>query len=381
MVSLVAFRHLTLANTAQGAMAGLITLGFHNGLIGACDILPKDALPEDKLRSLLSEMRELYPKSKLWLLEESRTALRDRRPDDAIELIAHGRKSQLKQVEALGQFEMSLDLMYVHRYADCATSFITCVGLNNWSHALYYYIAGTCHVELYRSTKLSNPTKAAEHAATADKHLHEVLSHTSKKRFMGRQLPFDVFTSRKIAKWDARAKSRGCSFVDAVGISPLLEMVYFWSGFGKMRVVDLEKSLEILTRAEENRETPLRLDSADDVDEYAILHLLRGVVLLNLGNIAEAKSALTEHVTSQTLAKLKLCEHADTWPIPCAHYEMAVCFWKEAGGEGGDRALLKRSSEHLVKVERAESFELEARIGLKVATARQTLKRAGIAAA
>lgn len=111
----------------NGAMAGLITLGFHNGAIAFCDILSKDALPEERLRSLLTEMRQIYPRSKLWLLEESRILSRERKLEEAVDLVTNGPKSSLKQVEALGLFETSLNLLYLHRYEECAESFIKCV--------------------------------------------------------------------------------------------------------------------------------------------------------------------------------------------------------------------------------------------------------------
>jgi len=111
----------------NGAMAGLITLGFHNGAIAFCDILPADALPEARLRGLLSEMRSIYPRSKLWLLEESRMLARDRKLEQAVDAVLNGPKSSLKQVEALGIFEMSLNFLYLHRYQECAESFIKCV--------------------------------------------------------------------------------------------------------------------------------------------------------------------------------------------------------------------------------------------------------------
>ena len=85
----------------NGAIAGLITLGFHNGAIAFCDILTQDALPRERLRTLLSEMRQLYPKSKLWLLEEARMLAGDRQLEKAVELMDQSGKSNLKQAEAL----------------------------------------------------------------------------------------------------------------------------------------------------------------------------------------------------------------------------------------------------------------------------------------
>lgn len=113
-------------NNINGAFAGLVLLGYYNGIVGFCDILPQTgvgAYPRDRCRALLAQMRSRYPKSRLWLLEEARMLAGDRRLDEAVELLNDHTKSQLKQVEALQWFERSLDCMYLHRYEDCSTSF------------------------------------------------------------------------------------------------------------------------------------------------------------------------------------------------------------------------------------------------------------------
>ncbi|KAF2765048.1 hypothetical protein EJ03DRAFT_331320 [Teratosphaeria nubilosa] len=362
------FRH-----NINGAIAGLVVLGFHNGAIAFCDILTRDALPTHRLKALLQQMRELYPDSKLWLLEESRMLAADRNVEKAVQVMNDGKKSPLKQVEALRIFERSLNYMYLHRYEECAASFIETVGVNNWSHALYYYIAGTCHVELYRLHKEQGPKKAEEHAAKAEKYLREVPSHLGKKKFMGRQLPFDTFVARKIAKWEHRTRTRGCKFVDAAGVSPVTEMAYFWSGFKRMNEHQLKVCLERLAWS-----TSQPMWAKEPGDERALLGLLQGTCLRFLGQVPQAKTLLSEQALSHDLAQLKTNDHPDTWPLPCAHYEMAVCFWEEAGHENGAQAMLQKCSEELAKVERWESFDLEARIGLKVATARETLMKCGI---
>ncbi|KAK3725143.1 Mitochondrial outer membrane protein iml2 [Vermiconidia calcicola] len=334
----------------NGAMAGLITLGFHNAALAFCDILSKDALPEARLDNLLTEMRELYPKSKLWLLEEVRMLARGRKLEEAVDRLATGPKSSLKQVEALGLFEMSLSCMYLHRYEDCAESFMKCVGMNNWGHALYYYIAGICYIELYRIHKTSDPAKAKEYAAKADKHLHEVPLQTGKKRLMAKQLPFDVFVGRKIQKWDARAKSQGCSFVDAVGVSPVVEMTYFWSGFMRMSPKHIQTSLERLAWSEDTKHNP-RWEK-ESADERAILSLMKAVCHRYLGDTDLALSTFTKDVLSWDLGQLKA-----------------------SGGEDGDAEYLRKCSEELTIVENWEAYDLDARIGLKIRTARETLKR------
>lgn len=358
----------------NGAMAGMIVLGFHNAALAFCDIISKDALPTARLRALLKDMREIYPNSKLWLLEEARMLSADRQLEKAVQLIVDGRKSSLKQIEALGVFEVSLSLMYMHRYQECADSFLKCVGMNSWSHALYYYIAGSCYVELYRKLDNRNSEEAKNYATLAEKHLKEATQHAGKKGFMGRKLPFDVFVSRKIAKWEARAKLKDCSFMDAVGVSPIVEMTYFWSGFRRMGDEHLRLSLERLVWSEQQAWW-----ANEAADEKAVLAFLRGTCQRFLGQVSEAKGTFTDHVFSYELAQLKTCDHADAWPLPVAHYEMAVCYWQEA--DSGDRgAALKKCSAQLKIVESWESYDLEARIGMKITTARETLRKEGVAA-
>jgi hypothetical protein len=358
----------------NGGMASLITLGFHNGAIAFCDILSADALPRERLTGLLKEMRQLYPKSKLWLLEEARELSADHQLQKAVDITAESDSpSPLKQVEALRTFERSLNLMYLHRYDECAASFLKCIELNNWSHGLYYYIAGACHLELYRQYKHSGSEKdAAKHAARAKELFQIVPSHTGKKRFMARQLPFDVFTSRKLAKWTARAEQRGCDFVDAIGVSPLEEMIYFWSGYRRMAAPQLQDSLAALALSP----TASAKSASEPQDEHAVASLLTATIHRFLGDLPAAKAAISP-VLPLTQAALRSAggAHADAWPAPVSHYEMAVVYWEEAGRENGDRAILEKCSEELKLVENAEGFDLDARVGLKVTTGRETLRR------
>ena len=193
---------------------------------------------------------------------------------------------------------------------------------------------------------------------------------------MARQLPFDVFVTRKITKWQTRAKTHGHSLVDAVGVSPAVEMIYFWPGFRRMGHERINTCLERLAWSEDPKEN---LGWSDEpADERALLYLLRGVCQRHLGNIEGAQTTLDTHVISQNLQSLKTCPYPDTWSLPAAHYEVAVCHWQQAGGEDGDKALLQKCSSELAIVERWEAYDLDTRIGLKIATGRQTLKKAGI---
>lgn len=46
---------------------------------------------------------------------------------------------------------------------------------------------------------------------------------------MAQGLPLEVFADRKIKKWKARAQAKGVRIVEGVGVSPVEEMLYFWS--------------------------------------------------------------------------------------------------------------------------------------------------------
>ena len=321
----------------NGAMAGLIVLGYYNTFIGMSDVIPDsdptsidqdsvEGYPKQRCEALLTEMRRRHPKSHLWLLEEARMQAANRHLSTAVTMLERSTKSPLKQVEALEMFEKSLDAMYMHDYALCAKSFIKCVDLNNWSHSLYYYIAGAANVEMYRQHKTSNPTEAAVYAKKATELLKLAPKHAGKKKFMARQLPFDVFVMRKVQKWESRAHEWSVSFVDAVGISPVEEMIFLWNGYKRMDTSQLEQSLSRLSWSETSnpqwkREAP---------DEKALLSVLYGTTLRNLQRYEEAKKTLRSGVLSYDKNELK-GGLKDDWTAPAANYEMGVNCWMQRG--------------------------------------------------
>jgi hypothetical protein len=250
--------------------------------------------------------------------------------------------------------------MYMHHYEGTAHAFQKCVELNNWSHALYWYIAGAAYVELYRRNKLTDPEAATKYAAEAKEFFQKVLPNIGKKRFMGRQLPFDIFVNRKLQKWEARAKDWNCDMIDAVGVSPLEEMIYFWNGTKRMQVRHLETSLENLAWSESAANPHWEKET---LDEKAILHILRASALRNMNRTTEAKAILEKEIipVDKMLFKGGL---KDNWTAPCARYEMAANLWREAdvdGRPGQHMDTLNKCRDWLQEVTAWDGFDLDAR--------------------
>ncbi|KKY19997.1 putative mitochondrial outer membrane protein iml2 [Phaeomoniella chlamydospora] len=321
----------------HGAMAALCLLVWYNVLVGSCDIVPdppEDSTPQTqvegypalRLRNLLSATSQRYPKSQLWKLERARMASSQRQLSKALDILKQPSTSSLKQAAGLHMFERSLNAMYAHQHRLCYESFLTCVDLNNWSQAMYYYNAGASHLALYRNLRNSNPKEADKHAKAAESYFQTAPTHTGKKRIMARQLPFDIFVSRKIQKWEQRAKDWNCSFVDAIGVSPTEEMCYLWNGYRKMSYADLEESLNILSWSDNLETNPQWKE--ESADEGAILALLRAAIYRHLRKHEKAKALLQKEVLNLPKTNFK-GPLRDDWPQPVAHYEMGVNYWME----------------------------------------------------
>ncbi|KAJ4380706.1 Mitochondrial outer membrane protein iml2 [Didymella sp. IMI 355093] len=368
-------------NNIHGAMAGVVLMGYFNGFVGFCDIIPEageGAYPERRCKALMAEMRRRYPKSHLWLLEEARMLSREKHLEASVKYLEDIGESPFKQLEALSWFERSLDLMYMHDYVKTSTAFQTCITLNNWSHGLYHYICGASYVELYRRAKVTDPKAAQAYADQANEYFKQVIPNIGKKKFMGRQLPFDTFINRKISRWEARAKEWNCSFIDAIGVSPIEEMIYFWNGYKRMRPEHLQHSLDNLAWSESSANPHW---AKEDLNEKAILSTLRAVCLRTLGQTAEAEEMLQKEIIAHDAAAFAGALK-DDWMPPVARYEMAACKWQEATADGNPQAhpnLLDQCKTWLEASGSWGGYVLDARIGMKITTGKGTLRRFGIA--
>lgn len=375
----------------NGAFAGLVLMGYYNGMLGFVDILPSTgtgAYPRERCIDLMKNFRQQYPKSRLCILEEARMLARERRLEEAVKMLEETPESSLKQVTALNWFERSLSYTYLHRDEDATEAFLKLTKLNNWSHALYYYMAGAAQVELYRQLKSTDPEKAQKHAERAEELLKKAPQHLGKRRIIGKPLPLDVFINRKIQKWEQRSKDWNVPFIDAVGISPIEEMAYMWNGYKRMSDKQLNDSYDRLcwTESEANP-----VWSKEAVDEKANLSLLKAAVHRNMRENEKAKEVLRKEVLILQKSDLE-GDYKDNWSLPVAHYEMGVHHWEMYTANGSAKDL-EECSKWLEKIAHWGSYDLDARyvylkpetrtrgltsrrLGMKVTTARETVKRA-----
>lgn len=289
----------------NGAVASLMLLAYYNGLLGFADILPSESdvekgavvgYPKERLAALLATLRARYPESALWQFEEARSRANRRDLTGALEILRNN-NSKMKQVEALNNFEMSLDSSYVQDWPRARDDYLRCVELNEWSPSLYYYLAGSAELELYRNAYLANPRDESQttlHKKRAEELFRKAPTVAGQKRFMARPMPFEEFVVRKLKKWEERSSALAIDLVDVIGVSPIQEMIYLWNGTKKMQPEELERaagdlSWDRLTCSEKHRGM-----IQSETDEWALHHLCDAAILRNLKKLDEARAKLAE---------------------------------------------------------------------------------------
>ncbi|KAL1879866.1 Mitochondrial outer membrane protein iml2 [Diaporthe australafricana] len=378
-------------NNVNGGVAGLMLLGYYNGILAFADILPSEkdveeladegeiiGYPKEQCSALLQNMVSQYPESGMWKVEEARNLANAQRVPEAVAMLKANKDSKMRQVTALSSFELSTNALFMMDWITMRDGFLRCIELNDWSHSLYYYFIASAELELYRdSVQAGEATEAKKHKKAAEEYFRKAPAVAGRKKFLARQMPFEVFALRKVQKWEDRAKEYGIDLADAVGISPAEEMTYLWSGSKRMSDDIFEKALAYLSwdRCTASKEHVELMKAIPD--EAAIKAVAESVILSNMGRYEDARGRVKPYLDQdRTLFKGAT---RDDYTLPCAHYEMAAVAWKEAcdpkcwpaAAEESDQYRRKKvaeSLEYLDHVKTWESFVLDARIGMRVQT-------------
>jgi hypothetical protein len=375
----------TCQNSIYSGIASLVLLAYYNHVLGFSDILPSEEKTRQQCYYLLFRLRKCYPESCFWRLEEARYLSNARNITRAIATLTEHMDPKIPQICA---FELSLAALYTGDLAGTRDGFLRCIELNpNWSHAIYYFLAGCAELEIYREGVTKTNTEANRenikyHKARADILFQKALA-VIRKRLILRYSPFEQFIQYKIQKWEKRAKKLKLHFVDAIGISPLQEIIYLWNGFKKMRPEELMLSAGMLSwdRLTAPKDVAQKVKTEDD---EAVRNVCLSAIYRPLDQLDKAKEAC-EKILKLNIEKYHYAQ-------PAAIYEMAVLAWMDAQQlerryrKAGDlreqleidRWIRTKMSECDRWLDRVttweESFMFETRIRIKVQTSKETLQ-------
>ena len=297
-------------DNVNGGVAGLMLLGYYNGILAFADILPSEkdveeladegeiiGYPKEQCSALLQSMRSQYPQSGMWKVEEARNLANAQRVPEAVAMLKSNGDSKMRQVTALSSFELSTNALFMMDWVTMRDGFLRCIELNDWSHSLYYFFIASAELEMYRdAVQAGDATEAKKHKKAAEEYFRKTPAVAGRKKFLARQMPFEVFALRKVQKWEDRAKEYGIDLADAVGVSPAEEMTYLWSGSKRMTDDMFDKALGYLSwdRCTASKEQVEKIKAIPD--EAAIKAVAEAVIMSNMGRYEDARGKVKPYL-------------------------------------------------------------------------------------
>ncbi|CDR47258.1 CYFA0S30e00936g1_1 [Cyberlindnera fabianii] len=333
--------------------------------------------PGKKLEDALLYARALFPNSALWLLQEARMLASRGRLEESLGLLdSLKRPIRMRQVEALLRFDRVMILTFMHNYERAAAEFLKLIEINAWSPALYGYAAGSCYLELYRMCRLgliTDPEQLKREAEFKKKAEELIIKAPIYAKQKTKLMPFDKFVLRKTAQFEANAKKNNCSLVDAIGVSPTHELMYFWNGYNRMYEDNLVTSQKLLSYSISEKAV-----CAETANQTMVRQFLTALTLRRLGQAEEGIKILDEElipkiITFQPGNKKEPYKYKhlteDPWLYPTVFYERALFEWKVNGVDGLTKARqwLKYGQDY------SDDYELSTRVAMKIKAASDRL--------
>jgi hypothetical protein len=426
----------------HGALALLCLLVFYDGPIQFVDVgyqLPgqedenvkdiislegKASVSEDELLKILenpalytpqilTKARNIFPHNALWVLQEGRmlaaagklhqaTDMMQKFTDDPANTI------QMQQIEALLVFDRAMYYSFLHEFDRAAEDYISLISLNSWSKGVYLFLAAASYLGKYRMIQMDlikvddKEAELEKYADLAETYLKLAPTYvpghghnaSGKKGGIGggnKQMPFDKFLLRKVAHIEARKlQYPGVPLVDLVGTSLIHELIYFWNGYNRMTLKELELTLTILGYSgAPNSELSANNDELnyakidESRDEAMIRYFLQSIALRLLNKIDEGLAVLNSHVISKYLISesptLRFTKMTySPYLYPTAVFEKTMFIWKTKAVVGNELESLQTIEECRAWLRRAElvgegDYELSNRTGMKIKAAEDRL--------
>ncbi|KAG8879944.1 hypothetical protein FRB98_005433 [Tulasnella sp. 332] len=295
----------------------------------------------DQLDAIVKDLEAEYPHGSLWLLNRAKIQRYQNNPPAAIATLQGGlgpsRPVKFVQADALLVFELAWVLIAERRYTESAEMWLKMKTLNGWSHATYTFMAAGCFLDLQ--------------TPEADQKAKELLDSIPglKKDMGGRELPTEVYITRKLGFWkrkQARWQASGRvveHYADCIRINPAEEFALFWNTHGRIPKITAEAHIEHFLSLtplvqistpyslEAGPLSPGGLPDLDTPDELACRDLILGITHRSAGEFVVSRRFLEAASSTKFL-----CD--DKWITAMAHFELAVLDMREV------QALARRQS-------------------------------------
>lgn len=352
---------------------------------------------------LLKKARALFPHNALWLLQEGRMLAAQGEIERALDIMQSftdnpATEIRMEQVEALLTFDRAMFYAFIHDYDNAARDFVRMLDISSWSPAVYLFMAASCYLEKWRMIKSDVIQYASdEEKISQEKHYAEKAEHylklaptyvaghganAPKKGGIGgsnKQMPFDKFVLRKTKQIGTRQKESDLSYIECVGTSLIHELVYFWNGYNRMPV----KDVELLHRMLKYSCGPHAMFE-ETMDEAMTRNFFLSVCLRKMGNLEAGMSLMDQEVIAKFVildvpgSPLKFTKMTySPYLYPTAMYERAIFVWIKYHKSDPARAI----QEGLSWFKKAETvsdigdYELSNRTSMRIKAASERLEQ------